>query len=541
MVKIFFVFVYFISGFVLDIVTRVNTAIAYANHVVSLASPQLRVMESFENIEINETLLHSLTDLTLKGSGFFVMLGTNRSTYRHSHVNVNESTIYLGCLELDLFYFLDRHTSKSNALFEISGDKKQIVLFVQLNDKVGSRDFTCVIPLTKEYDMVRDDSMYNDLNEYVNFVYATTFEENKRIYQLAFSCLPLLDGYTKSVEIHENIFRNYFKRARFASEILTFTTIYRIYTHEISFGLNSYAAVNYVLLQYDASDDLFDYNGHVCFSTFLEDSGIGDEVLASKCYDNSVFQLVIIYGSKPKAQIQFFLHVTHDVFNSFLENCIEEDYGNDELFESESDDFTVHLFCRSQKNRNKNVFLSLVEQSLLSFFISLYRGRVTYEAFYAYVLTVCYRVSVFEKLSMYIFTNLFQLVSDNFGSFDEIYCILFTCIVLSDVTSVRVTSKVFNGGLVSIIYYFYSLYCMIVCNETKAQRVVQRNKGVEFRSDWEIEANHHFGLHMKPFGPNFNNFLAIRHDYLVEHRRCKRTLLSCACINLSILKSEERV
>ena len=115
--------------------------------------------------------------------------------------------------------------------------------------------------------------------------------------------------------------------------------------------------------------------------------------------------------------MQFFLHVTYDVFNSFLENCIEEDYGNDELFESESDDFTVHLFCRSQKNRNRNV-LSLVEQSMLRFFISLYQGKVTYEAFFAYVLTVCYRVSVFEKLSVYIFTNLFQLVSDNFGSFD---------------------------------------------------------------------------------------------------------------------------
>ena len=82
---------------------------------------------------------------------------------------------------------------------------------------------------------------------------------------------------------------------------------------------------------------------------------------------------------------------------------------------------------------------------------------MNYEDFYSYVLTVSYRASVFKNLSVYIFKNLFRLVSDNFMglSFDEIYCILFTCVVLSDRSFTRATStskNVINGGVVSIIF-----------------------------------------------------------------------------------------
>ena len=48
-----------------------------------------------------------------------------------------------------------------------------------------------------------------------------------QIYQLAFSYLPLLDAHNKTVDVHENIFLKYFKKATFVKEINTLTNIYR--------------------------------------------------------------------------------------------------------------------------------------------------------------------------------------------------------------------------------------------------------------------------------------------------------------------------
>ena len=117
---------------------------------------------------------------------------------------------------------------------------------------------------------------------------------------------------------------------------------------------------------------------------------------------------------------------------------------------------------------------------------------------------------LFKKVKIsrnYSFKNLFRLATEHFEkTFDEIYSILFTCIVLSDVNFTRHTSveAVFNGGVLSIVYYFHSLYCMIVCGGSKDLRIVQQNKGVEIVEDWRF-VNEQFGLHMRHFGPEFNN------------------------------------
>ena len=68
---------------------------------------------------------------------------------------------------------------------------------------------------------------------------------------------------------------------------------------------------------------------------------------------------------------------------------------------------------------------------------------------------------------------------------------------------------------------------MMVCGGSKDLRIVQQNKGVEIVEDWRI-VNKQFGLHMRHFEPEFNNFLEIRHDYLVEQMLCKRTNMSCS-------------
>ena len=56
---------------------------------------------------------------------------------------------------------------------------------------------------------------------------------------------------------------------------------------------------------------------------------------------------------------------------------------------------------------------------------------------------------------------------------------LFTRVALSDSNFVCVTSKGLNGGVVPILYYFYSLYAMIVCSNNVFKNVVHLNKGSE--------------------------------------------------------------
>ena len=434
-------------------------AIEHAKYVIHLSVlPQLRTLESLNEMKLNETLLCSLNK---KSSGFLVSLGTHRTSF-------NESTIYLGCLEVDIFHLLDRINSKSHAIFEQQqqlqeGQDQQLVLIIQLDDLSGPRDFTCVIPLTKTYDMLRDVSPYSVFDNYFSFIYATSSQDNsnKQIYQLAFSCLPLLDAQNKPVDLHTNIFASYFKKASFAQENQKITEVYRIYTNEVLFNWD-FETVDYLLLHYDGKQDLEASHGHQCFSEYFDDSR--NQILASTCFGNDSFQLAMIYGSEPEAHLQFYLDVDYNVFNCFVNSCIEVDYGNDVLFVSENDCFVVRPFSTTQRRRTD--LLSLVAQSFFNFLLPLYKGEISFEDVYAFVFKVCYRPSVFATLSVYIFKNLFRLATEHFEkTFDEICSVLFTCIVLSDVNFTRHTSveTVFNGGVLSIVYYFHSLYCMIVC------------------------------------------------------------------------------
>ena len=115
----------------------------------------------------------------------------------------------------------------------------------------------------------------------------------------------------------------------------------------------------------------------------------------------------------------------------------------------------------------------------------MYSSMMTsYSDVQAYVFATFYKPSVFVELANYGFVNLFRLAKDHFnGSLDELYSIIFTCIVLSDRQFAKVTSKShFNDsdGVTSVVFYFYSL-CAIVCKANYDRKVVHQNRG-EVRS-----------------------------------------------------------
>ena len=85
--------------------------------------------------------------------------------------------------------------------------------------------------------MIRDNSLYNDCKEYINFVYVSASDDRnkiRRIYQIMFSCLPLLTSREDiSVDLYENLFLKYFRKAPFVQRGCKFTELYRVYSYDV--------------------------------------------------------------------------------------------------------------------------------------------------------------------------------------------------------------------------------------------------------------------------------------------------------------------
>ena len=84
-----------------------------------------------------------------------------------------------------------------------------------------------------------------------------------------------------------------------------------------------------------------------------------------------------------------------------------------------------------------------------------------------------------------------------------------------------------NGGFVAIIYYFYSLYAMIVCANNVSKNVVHLNKGSDNTTFEFSEFKNYFGIYMKPYGIKADNVLKTRHEYLSEETNCEHTRVTC--------------
>ena len=113
----------------------------------------------------------------------------------------------------------------------------------------------------------------------------------------------------------------------------------------------------------------------------------------------------------------------------------EEEYGNDYQYFQEDDSFQLSIFGKQQRNK---IVLSLKEQSLLTMLITLYKSEFAYNEFYANHVSSCYTPKVYERLSLYIFSNLFQLSALYFSG--NAYClhVLLYLIVILFVLHLRI-------------------------------------------------------------------------------------------------------
>ena len=230
------------------------------------------------------------------------------------------------------------------------------------------------------------------------------------------------------------------------------------------------------------------------------------------------------------------------MFDIFLKNSITEEFGYDsDFFEYASSDFELKLYSHQV---NRTVLLSLKESSLLKVLVNLYKNALISYDFrvLSYIFNTCHDYRIFENLSRYIFANLFQLAGDNFDfELDEVYCILFTCITLSDTTFTRVTSSTdLNGGILSIVLYYHALFYSIVTDVNECRQAVHNSRGVCVDKSWAA-LNNFFGSHMKPYDCHSDNVLEIRRDFLIEERGCKATALTCSSVNVTFIRANEYI
>ena len=121
--------------------------------------------------------------------------------------------------------------------------------------------------------MISDNSLYNDCNEFINFVYMSASDDRtkiRHIYQLVFSCLPLFTGCKDiSVDLYDNLFLKYWRKAPFVQWGCKFTELYRVYSSDMFCNEHqNFELLNYMLLKYNAAPDL-NVQSYDCFSLFL--------------------------------------------------------------------------------------------------------------------------------------------------------------------------------------------------------------------------------------------------------------------------------
>ena len=116
---------------------------------------------------------------------------------------------------------------------------------------------------------------------------------------------------------------------------------------------------------------------------------------------------------------------------------------------------------------------------------------------------------------------------------DEMYCILFTCIALSDPKILFLSRASLTGGVGSAVSYFYVVY--LFNKHYMLDRVIFHNAGP---SPWYAfdtkEINRYFGNYLIPFDSTSNNFFKIRYDYLRAVTDCTLSTFCCPFIPVDI-------
>ena len=463
-----------------------------------------------------------------EGCGFLITIGR----YEDKQM---QATVYLGKIESHIFTFLNRSKTKlplsnNDWVGNRNSTRCETVLMLQVEADLACFCYSLKItPLNHtSFEPIRSyNPYYNSETIWRQYTYDSDEKEvGKVLYCLAFSCFSLMNNFTPKARTYNytfshNIYSEIMRKAEFRSEFDCICELIRFYKHEVSFANSN--APNVVtgnfLVTYNAEDMIQPWGD--CFSNHYQRSE--NNLVASIHTENSDFQLIVGYGTKPGSNIQFFIHVTDEIFSEFKRRCIPKAYTDGRSYgtcEEESASYNFEFFEGRQRAQGKTI-QKLKHTVLLSLLIRLYREKVVGVGIFlqedlSYVLTMANTVIVFEELSKYVFENFFELSTMYFeGHFDATYCILFTCITLSDERFIQQSSlSGVNATMINVILYFKSIFLMYKNPWLVKDSVIwSEPEDLMFHGTWTHE-NQCFGLSMMPFDFLSLSFMYERHNYL---------------------------
>ena len=516
------------------------------------------------------------------GKGFFIPIAGNVIQRREKQKH--QVSIYLCSVESHLHEFLERMLVQCENLNNICSQSISLpglVLFVEICNLPECTYYSSSLPLDYQYNMVPDNNFYHTCYKHDNLIFnkvLTMYDEAacsmRKINQLLITSLPTLYK-SGTMEEHENIFDRYFSNAKFSERCRQekklkqkFHTVYRIYTYDCAatspsseyFNDECSAQLaNYIMMRFKA-DQFLAYNSVECYSELTNFSV--NEQTVTHCFENENFQLVVVHGNSPEINNQFVLHVPSNVFRHFLANNYpsREDFefgiGKDEDFENydELNQFLISIRSVDEVNRmtgrtkqgdvsKTQSPLTLLQICVLKQLILLYKNVANFNyRDFVFAFSKSHSKNMYEALALYVFEHLFDLATQNFyGSLDEMYCILFTIIALSsyDEASHIDTFSSLNGSANAFVFYFYSLY-LINKQPTEAhdsdRKIMYRDNGLRDLSGQELTStnkNRWFGLYSGAYGPDTDNFLSCRFNYLKEEFSVRKSYFKSSAIIVS--------
>ena len=251
---------------------------------------------------------------------------------------------------------------------------------------------------------------------------------------------------------------------------------------------------------------------HACFYVF-EREHLYEDSNVSFMVNNLWFQLIVSFRKlKSGRNIEFLIHLKREVEREmdasnpvhrllFSEIMDDVDYAGNDF------DHVVDIIPAASTCCSFDRVLTLKETATLYLLISLYnRDKVAMvmDMISSCEISAIHTFLFYQDLSKYIYTNQLSLARAHFkGDLSALNCIFFTCISLSDVRFFERYFRHINGGVPSIILYFYSMFLMLTNKNTK--RIVSRDGlfGVP-ESEGDVE---NFGSFLPPLASANNNAL----------------------------------
>ena len=222
-----------------------------------------------------------------------------------------------------------------------------------------------------------------------------------------------------------------------------FTIVKRIFSfYTLIPGRKKYNIFNHLIFSYESDED---------FDLALEQN----EPLFF--INNMYFQLALRLSAREGGNMQFAIHMSTETHRFFLETNSIQNYGenDDEEFDG-GGAFSVDVY--EHYSVIDESYLTLKMKCYMSLFLELYLNHDV-NVLLDSMVAKCHLIVDFGILSMHFHNEQFAYSSKYFGGrMNEVNCIMMTFIALSEASFSKYFSGYVDGGVLSIIFFFFQYF-----------------------------------------------------------------------------------